>query len=270
MNGDSVNLKYDFLKETLARYESVLVAFSGGADSTFLLKAAVEALKDKVLAVTIAGELHPPGEAAEAAELARFLGVEHLIVENSDLGNPTFAGNPPDRCYHCKKNEYGKLMELAHKSGISTVADGTNADDIDDYRPGIRAGQELGIVSPLKDAGFTKEEIRAVSRKLGLPTADKPASPCLASRFPYGIKITAEALKQVGAAETIIRKMGIPVVRVRHHGDLARIEVPGEHLHLIVERAAEVERELKNLGYTYAALDLRGYRMGSMNETLKR
>lgn len=161
-------------------------------------------------------------------------------------------------------------MELAHKSRISIVADGTNADDTDDYRPGIRAGQELGIVSPLKDAGFTKEEIRAVSRKLGLPTADKPASPCLASRFPYGIKITAEALKQVGAAETIIRKMGIPVVRVRHHGDLARIEVPGEYLHLIVERAAEVERELKNLGYTYAALDLRGYRMGSMNETLKR
>jgi uncharacterized protein len=270
MNGDSVDLKYNCLKEIMARYESVLVAFSGGVDSTLLLKAALDVHGDKVLAVTFSGELHSPGEAEEAAELARFLGAEHLVVENSDLGNPTFAGNPPDRCYHCKKNEYGKLLELARKRRISVVADGANADDAHDYRPGMRAGQELGVISPLKDAGFTKKEIRAVSRKLGLPTADKPANPCLASRFPYGMKITPEALKQVAAAEAIIRKMGIPVVRVRHHGDLARIEVPGEYFQLIAERAAEVEKELKDLGYTYTALDLRGYRMGSMNETLKR
>jgi uncharacterized protein len=269
MHGDCVDLKYDCLKKILARCDSVLVAFSGGVDSTFLLKAAADAQISRVLAVTVAGGPHSPGEAAEAAELARFLGIEHLIINSSDLGDPAFAGNPPDRCYHCKKNEYGKLLDLAQQRGIGVVADGTNADDMDDYRPGMRAGQELGVVSPLKDAGFTKAEIRAVSRKLSLPTADKPANPCLASRFPYGTKITTEALKQVSAAEAIIRKMGIPVVRVRHHGDLARIEVPGEHFHLITERAAEVTRELKALGYVYIALDLHGYRMGSMNETLE-
>jgi uncharacterized protein len=269
MNDDCLASKYAYLKKMLGSYDNMLVAFSGGADSTLLLKAAVEALSDKVLAVTIAGELHAPGEAVEAAEMAGSLGAEHLIVDSSDLGDPAFAGNPPDRCYHCKKNEYGKLLELAQCRGISTVADGANADDMDDYRPGMRAGQELGIISPLKDAGFTKMEIRALSRRLGLPTADKPANPCLASRFPYGMKITAEALKQVGAAEAIIRKMGIPVVRVRHHGNLARIEVPVEHFRLIAERAAEIGEKLKELGYTYTALDLRGYRMGSMNETLK-
>jgi len=264
-----VDLKYSRLKKTLEGYGNILVAFSGGVDSTFLLLAAVDALRDKVLAVTIDGELYSPGEAAEAAELARLLGAEHIILENSDLADPAFAENPPDRCYHCKKDEYGKLLEIAHKRGISVVADGANADDMYDYRPGMRAGVELGVISPLKDTGFTKKEIRALSRKFGLPTADKPANPCLASRFPYGMKITSEGLKQVGAAEAIIRDIGIPVVRVRHHGNLARIEAPVEYHRLILERAAEVESKLKALGYVYVALDLLGYRAGSMNETLK-
>jgi len=262
-------LKYDCLKKILEDYGDILVAFSGGVDSTFLLKAAVEALNDKVLAVTITGELYSPGEAAEAAELANHIGVEHIIIENSDLEEPAFAQNPPDRCYHCKKSEFAKLLKIAQGRGISVVADGTNADDIGDYRPGMRAGKELGVVSPLKEAGFTKKEIRAMSCKLGLPTADKPANPCLASRFPYGMKITPEALKQVGAAEAIIKDMGISVVRVRHHGNLARIEVPAEYQLLILESAAEVESKLKALGYVYVALDLLGYRAGSMNETLK-
>ncbi len=263
-----MDLKYDCLKKILARYDSMLVAFSGGVDSTFLLRAAVDEIGDYVLAATVAGEIHPPGEAEEAAALAGSMGVEHLVITINDLEKPAFSDNPPDRCYHCKKNMYGTLLDQALQRGIIVVADGANADDVHEYRPGTRAGHEMGVVSPLKEAGFTKEDIRAMSRKLGLPTADKPAGPCLATRFPYGTRITREALQQVTAAEEIIRGIGIPLVRVRHHGDLARIEVPGEYFHVIMGRAAEVERELKAVGYIYAALDLRGYRTGSMDETL--
>jgi uncharacterized protein len=246
----------------------MLVAFSGGADSTFLLRAAVEEIGDYVLAATVTGGIHSPVEAEEAAALAGSLGVEHLVIEMDDLERPAFSSNPPDRCYYCKKNILGTLLDQALKRGIIVVADGANADDMHEFRPGMRAGYEMGVVSPLREAGFTKDEIRAMSRKLGLPTADKPASPCLATRFPYGMRITREALKQVAAAEAIIREIGIPVVRVRHHGDLARIEVPGEYFHLIVGRAAEVDRELKAVGYVYTALDLCGYRTGSMDEAL--
>lgn len=261
--------KYDRLIQNLEDCESVIVAFSGGVDSTFLLKAAVEALKEKALAVTITGELYPPGEMEEAVKLARSIGAEHIMVENRDLDNPVFASNPPNRCYHCKKNEYGEILEVARDRGIKVVVDGLNADDLSDYRPGIRAGEELGVRSPLKDVGLIKEEIRALSRKFGLPTADKPANPCLASRFPYGTKITMEGLKQVGAAEEVIRKAGVPLVRVRHHGNLARIEVPAEYIRLVMENAAEIEKSIRDIGYNYITLDLRGYRMGSMNETLK-
>lgn len=264
-----MDLKYNCLKNILAGYDSVLVSFSGGVDSTLLLRAAVEEVGDHVLAVTFAGDLHSPAETAEAAELACSLGVEYLHVEHNVLKNTVFAGNPPDRCYHCKKEMYGRLTDLARERGINVVADGANADDAGDYRPGLRAARETGVISPLLEAGLGKEEIRALSRKLGLPTADKPASPCLATRFPYGMEISPEALKQVGAAEAIIRAMGIPEARVRHHGDLARIEVPGQYRRLILEKAAEAETGLKALGYVYVALDLRGYRTGSMNETLK-
>jgi uncharacterized protein len=263
-----LDYKYDCLKKILARYESMMVAFSGGADSTLLLRAAVDEIGDYVLAATVSGEINPPGEAEEAAALAGSLGVEHLVIEMNNLEKPAFFSNPPDRCYHCKKNMYGTLLDQALQRGIVVVADGANADDMHEYRPGIRAGHEMGVVSPLREAGFTKEEIRAMSRKLGLPTADKPAGPCLATRFPYGTRITPEALQQVAAAETVIREMGLPLVRVRHHGNLARIEVPGECRHLVMERAAEVEKELKAIGYVYVTLDLCGYRTGSMDETL--
>lgn len=265
---DNLEQKYNQLKEIIEGYGSVLVAFSGGVDSSLLLKAAVDALKENTLGVTIAGELYPPGEAEEAAELARLIGSEHMIIENEDLDNPTFTNNPPDRCYHCKKNEYGKIFEVARERGIKVVVDGVNTDDLSDYRPGLRAGIELGVYSPLMDAGLNKEEIRALSRKLGLPTADKPANPCLATRFPYGTPITTQGLRQVGAAEIFLRKLGIPQVRVRHHGNLARIEVPDAYLRFVVEHASEVESKLKKLGYTYVSLDLLGYRTGSMNETL--
>jgi uncharacterized protein len=267
---NALELKFDRLKQILEGYKSVIVAFSGGVDSTFLLKAAVEALKEKAIAVTITGDLYPPGETEEAVRLARAIGAEHLIIESIDLDDPAFINNPPNRCYHCKKNVYGEILKIARGRGIEVVVDGLNSDDLSDYRPGIQAGQELGVQSPLRDAGLIKEEIRALSRKLGLPTADKPANPCLASRFPYGTAITAEGLKQVASAELILRNMGIPQVRVRHHGELARIEVPGEYLGFVTERAAEVEKSFKELGYSYVALDLQGYRTGSMNETLDR
>lgn len=265
---NKLNYKYERLKRLLKNYSSVLVAFSGGADSTLLLKVAHDVLGKKVMAVTASSEIYPPGEADEAKSLARLIGAEHVIVETSGLKSRAFAGNPPDRCYHCKKEVYAGLLELARQRGFNCVVDGVNEDDVDDYRPGIRAGREMGVRSPLKEAGFTKQKIHALSRELSLPTAGKPANPCLASRFPYGTEITKEGLKRVSEAEVFLRNIGLPQLRVRHHGNLARIEVPGEYLDYIVERATEVNTRLKEIGYTYVSLDLQGYRTGAMNETL--
>lgn len=260
--------KLEKLKKIITGCESMLVAFSGGADSTLLLKIASVLLGEKVLAVTFSGEIHSPRDSLEAVELARLIGVRHLVEENRCLDNRDFVRNTPDRCYYCKKEEYGRLFEIAVKHGITVVADGLNADDLKDRRPGILAGEEMGVLSPLKDAGLTKEEIRAVSRKLNLPTADKPSSPCLASRFPYGTGITAGALRQVNTAEEILREMGVPQVRVRHYGNLARIEVPKEYAVMVVENAERVIRGFRDAGYTYVTLDLLGYRTGSLNEVL--
>lgn len=260
--------RFEDLKKNLESCENVLVAYSGGVDSTLLLKVAHDVLGENVTAVTASSEIYPPGELEDAAILARLIGAKHLAAGTIGLENPVFAGNPPDRCYYCKKEIYAVLLELARQRGINYVIDGVNADDTGDYRPGIRAGVEMGVRSPLKEAGLTKEDIRALSRELGLPTAGKPASPCLATRFPYGTRITRDCLRQVALAEDFIKRIGVPVVRVRHHGSLARIEAPVEYLKYVAGRAEEISARFKEIGYTYVSLDLQGYRAGAMNETL--
>ncbi|GBF35161.1 ATP-utilizing enzymes of the PP-loop superfamily [Desulfocucumis palustris] len=261
--------KSQYLNKIIKGYGSVLVAFSGGADSTLLLKSALDALGDRVLAVTARSEIYPPGEAEEASEIARSLGAEHLILKTGGLKSPAFAGNPPDRCYHCKKELYEKLNSLARERGLNYVADGVNADDASDYRPGMRAGVEAGVRTPLKQANLTKRDIYALSREMGLPTAHKPANPCLASRFPYGTEITPEALDMVHKSEAFLKSLGYTPLRVRHHGHLARIEVPPDRMESVLRDAERITAAIKTIGYIYVTLDLRGFRSGSMNETLE-
>lgn len=247
-----------------------LVAFSGGVDSTLLLKVARDVLGDRVLAVIASSETYPGKEIREARALARTLKVRHRVIHTDELKNPEFVKNPPLRCYHCKRELFSTLKAIAREEGIPFVLDGQNADDLGDFRPGAKAGRELGVRSPLKDAGLGKEEIRTLSRHLGLPTWAKPSLACLASRFPYETAIEIKSLKQVGAAEDYLRSLGFGQLRVRHHGDVARIELTAGDL----ARAAapgireKIAARLKKLGYLYVTLDLAGYRTGSMNEGL--
>ncbi|SHF51104.1 uncharacterized protein SAMN02745218_02450 [Desulfofundulus australicus DSM 11792] len=261
--------KFDHLKKILENLDGCLVAFSGGVDSTLLLKVARMVLgEEKILAVTATSEIYPAGEVEEAKELARLIGVRHLAVSVRGLDNPVLAANPPDRCYHCKKEIYARLWEVARTHGLNCVLDGANAGDAGDYRPGLKAARELRVCSPLMEAGLTKQEIRALSGRLGLPTAGKPASPCLATRFPYGTPITRQGLARVAEGEKFLRQLGIPELRLRDHGNLARIEVPGDYFPLVIRHSGRVVEKLKQLGYTYVTLDIQGFRSGSMNEAL--
>lgn len=262
--------KYIKLIEQLKSLNRVAVAFSGGVDSTFLLYAAKEALGSEVLAVTARSLSFPGRELREATEYARSQGIEHVVVDSEELDLEGFSENPKNRCYLCKSELFTKITELAKERGIHAVLEASNSDDNGDYRPGLIAVKELGIYSPLRQVGFTKDEIRILSREKGLPTWNKPSFACLSSRFPYGESITPERLKMIDQAEQYLLDLGIWQVRVRFHDKLARIETDeaGFSILLNTEIRDKVYTEFRRIGFIYVALDLKGYRTGSMNETL--
>ena len=259
------------LHAVLNGYGRVALGFSGGVDSTLLLCVALEVLgSGNVLAVIADTPSLPRKEFVEAKRLAAGMGASCVVVDPAELNDPNYAANPADRCYFCKKHLFELVAKVAHEKGFATVLDGNNADDAGDYRPGRRAALELGVKSPLMEAGLTKDEIRQLSARAGLPTADKPAMACLASRIPYGTPVTQEILAQVERAEETLHHAGFVHCRVRHHGDVARIELDVSALPMMLDSAVRdrVVREVKAAGYRYVTLDLQGYRMGSMNEKL--
>jgi len=253
----------------LRGYGKAAVAFSGGVDSSFLCAAAREELGDGAMAVTVVSPMLPKSELEDAKKVAALVGIRHILVEAGEIEEEV-AANPKDRCYHCKKREFAAIGRAAREAGVAIVLDGTNLDDEGDYRPGMRAIAELGVASPLREAGMTKEDIRSLSRDLGLPTAEKPAFACLASRLPYGERIDIAKLARIEKAEDYLRSLGLRQFRVRSHGDLARIEVePGERPKLFSEELLDsMAAAFESFGFSYASLDLAGYRRGSLNRDI--
>ncbi len=259
--------KLNKLKKILIKYKKVLIAFSGGVDSTFLLKVAIDSLgKENVIAVTAKSATYPRRELIESRDLAKYIGADHLVITTKELESKCFKANPPDRCYYCKSELFKRLKSIAKKNRIRYVLDATNYDDRFDLRYGRKAASELAIKSPLFDTHITKSEIRALSKAIKLPTFNKPSFACLASRIPYYDKITRNSLSMVERGEEYIKSIGVKQVRVRKHGDIARIEVMSEDFDKLIKNKARIINGLKELGFKYITLDLLGYRTGSMNE----
>lgn len=263
--------KLERMRQILRSLQKVAVAFSGGVDSTFVLKVAVDTLgPENVVAVTADSYSLARSELEQARQLARQLKAEHVVIATDELEDPNYASNPADRCYYCKTNLYARLQEFIARRGLKAIVSGINADDYDDWRPGIQAGRERNVRAPCAEAGLSKQEIRQLSQQMNLPTFDKPAMPCLASRIAYGEQITPEKLRMVEQAEQFLRSLGLRECRVRHHNKLARIEVPPERIPELMEpqMRARIDARLREIGYTYVTMDMRGFRSGSMNELL--
>jgi uncharacterized protein len=269
-NNMTLQDKLNILRNNIRRMQSIAVAYSGGVDSTFLLKTAHDVLHENAVAVTARSYIHPEREYWQAVEFAQKIGAKQVVIHSEELEIDGFSDNPVNRCYLCKKELFSKISEWARQNSILHVADGSNTGDLGDYRPGTQATKELGVVKPLQEAGLSKDEIRILSKEMGLPTWDKPAFACLASRFPYGQEITKEKLRQVDQGEQFLLDLGFRQVRVRHHGDAARLEVSADERDKFFDTALmdKVYEKFIRFGFTYVSLDLKGYRTGSMNEVI--
>jgi pyridinium-3,5-biscarboxylic acid mononucleotide sulfurtransferase len=258
------------MRATFAPMRSVIVAFSGGVDSTFVLKVAHETLGDSVLALTTSSPTMPDEDRDSALSMARLIGARHLIVESNELEIPGYSANPLNRCYLCKHNLFTVCEAKAAELGIDEIVDGLNLDDLHDYRPGMQAATEKRVRHPLVEAEMTKADVRELSRSMGLPTWDRPASPCLSSRFPYGTEITPDGLRKVAAGEKLLHSMGFAIARVRYHGEVARLELEQREMARVFEPAIRetIDREFKKIGFRFVAVDLKGFRSGSLNEGL--